>query len=457
MRSCAHEPPVRWIRTGARVSAAVWLLFAADTHATQPDYLSLFRDPLALQTSPPPSDTGLSRVKSLDYDDLQIMGFVAARNATDAASYRAYLGFGHHAELGSLAKITSRAFYGTGTYDGVNVKSSALPEEVRAHGDLLGSWVGGEWRLESALSARHTFVASVDYRQRTGLELPDLNGRLVRPSTLSKAQPARKVGIITKNDVTLSRDLALKVRMRYTQQATAQASAVDPRVELIYKPEQTATLSAIFDQADSAPFSKQRAYHPWASAEVESNRIRNYELGYEKRLWQSNGVRLSAFRYDVHGLLARATDANGVLQTATARIGTAGFEVGVERNGSRGTRARVSYARQQTTDWLAGSSVGNLGQRLTKLAVDVPILPNRLRTAFELQHLDIAGSFISEQERAFMIGNLTVATTGDANAPRVSFGMRNVFGAKPAGSGAQLLSFIPPDGRSLRLDVTRTL
>jgi hypothetical protein len=35
--------------------------------------------------------------------------------------------------------------------------------------------------------------------------------------------------------------------------------------------------------------------------------------------------------------------------------------------------------------------------------------------------------------------------------------MHNLFGVKEVGSGPQLLSFVPPDGRSVRIDVSRKL
>jgi hypothetical protein len=167
-------------------------------------------------------------------------------------------------------------------------------------------------------------------------------------------------------------------------------------------------------------------------------------------------VRFSAYRYDVDGLLAQGADPSGVAETAGARIDTTGFEVGMERNGSGGTRARVSYAWQETTDWFATSN-GSLGQHLTKLSLDIPILANRLSTSFELQHLGVVGSLVGDQNRDFFIGNLTLASGAVSSDTRLSFGMHNLFGAKETGSGARLLSFIPPDGRSLRLDVTRKL
>ncbi len=384
----------------------LWL--AAHAGATQPTYkgpvstlpshFDAFLAPQNLRSSAPASDgSGISLFRKLEHDDLKITGFVASRNAQDAADYRVYFGLGYKTQLGDLAKVTSRAFYGTGTYDGMNPNGASLPEDVRASGELPGQWVGADWKLESQLSAGHTFLAGMEYRERLGFELVHLNELMGRPGTLDDAQAERKVGIVTTNKVALSQDVALKVRMRYDQDTSVSGSSVEPRVELVYKPGQTSTLSAMFDQV---------------SADDESDRTRNYELAYEKSLRQQNRVRLLA---------------------------------------------RVSYAWQETTDCFAGAGNGSLGQRLTKVRLDFPIVPNRLSTSFELQHLDVVGQLTGDQGRDFYIGNLTLASGALSSNTRVSFGMHNLFGARQTGSGARLLSLIPPDGRSLRLDVTRKL
>ncbi len=406
--------------------------------------------------APAPDDPGLTLMRKLENNDLRITGFVASRNAQDATDYRLYLGLGYRSELGSLAKVTSRAFYGSGTYDGVNRNGAAVPEDVRASGSLPGDWVGADWRLESQLSARHTFDAHVEYRQRLGSDGLNLERLTGRPGNPDSAHPERNIDIVTHGSVALSDDLALELRMRYDQDTSASGSAVEPRVEIVYRPEQDSTLSATFDQAANAPVAAQRACTPWADVSDESDRIRNYQLAYEKSLSQRNRVRLSAYRYDVDGLPAQEADRGGVSQTGETRIATTGFEVGVERKGPGGTRARVSYAWQETLDAFATSN-GSFGQQLTKLSLDVPVLPNRLSTSFELQHLAVVNSLDGEQARDYLIGNLTLASGSLSSDTRISFGMHNLFGARRTGNGARLLSFIPPDGRSVRLDVKRGL
>jgi hypothetical protein len=365
-----------------------------------------------LQSSAPAAqDSGLSLLRKLEGEDLEITGFVAARNATTAADYRAYLGVGHQGELGSLAKIRSRAFYGAGTYDGASAEGTALPEDVHATTALVGNWVGADWKLESARIARNTFVAGVEYRQQLEFEMLDLNRLVAKPTAAPEdaTSAARNVSMVAHNTVALSQDVSLKLGVRRNGDTT------------------------------------------------ESGHVRNYELTYDKALWQRNTVRLSAYRQDAQGLLAAAAQPSGVTQAMPGRTGTSGYELRMERKGFSGARARVSYAWQETTNWLAGSNSGSLGQHLTKLALDVPVLPKWLSTSVELQHLDIVGSASGERERGFLIGNLTLANAMVSSATRVSLGMHNLFGAKAIDSSASLMSFIPPDGRSVRLDVTRKL
>ncbi len=60
--------------------------------------------------------------------------------------------------------------------------------------------------------------------------------------------------------------------------------------------------------------------------------------------------------------------------------------------------------------------------------------------------------------RDFVIGNLSIAGHDFSNRTRVSLGLNNVFDVKdnPA-DAARLMSSVPVDGRTLRIDVVRKL
>jgi TonB dependent receptor-like, beta-barrel len=431
-----------------------------DPAYTLPTHFDELLPPVGMleSSAPEPDDAQLSLLEKLDRDDLHITGFVASRNGPEAVDYRAYLEAAYKGQLGALTSLSSRAFYGTGTYDGVNAAGGTLPADVLESGNLAGSWIGTDWKIESQLSAGHTFSAGVEYRQPLDFKLLDWNSLLGRADTLPTAQPTRAMDIVTDNKVALSDDLAVKMRMRYEPGANASVSAIEPRVELLYKPEKASTLRVSFDQAANAPLAGKRDVHPWVSTEAESDRVRNYELTYEQSLSERSGMRLAAYRYDASGLPAQSADGSDAAQSASARIDTTGLEVGMERSTFSGMRGRVSYAWQETADWLAGAS-GTVEQRLTKVSLDVPIRAKSLTTSFELQHLDVVGSpigpVIGPQEREFLIGNLTLASTA-VSSTRITFGMHNLFDARDP-TGAPPLSSVPTDGRSVRLDVTRRL
>ena len=353
-------------------------------------------------------------LKQIDADDLNITGFLASRDATQFPDYRVYLGVDYGADLGNLAKLTSRAFYGTGTYDGFDPKGPALPEEVRSSGIGPGQWVGADWSVESRVFSRHALSTRVEYRQELSLGGLDIGSLMGRPAVTVGSLPERRVGFITNDNVSLADNLSLNVRVRYDEAASSATSAtpsaaIAPRVELAYKPAQNSMLNAVF------------------------------------------------YRYSADGLMAYAPVPGGALAGANAQIDTSGFEVGLERNVFGGARTRLSYAWQSTTDWLAGSANGSLAQSLAKASMEVPILPKRLSTSFELQYIGLNGPLIGAGDRQHVIGNFTVASGTVSRDTRITFGMRNLFGAKPAGTSGPVTSFVPPDGRSVRLDVERKL
>jgi hypothetical protein len=145
------------------------------------------------------------------------------------------------------------------------------------------------------------------------------------------------------------------------------------------------------------------------------------------------------------------------LSTRSLLGGTNNFEVRMEHSDADGGRAHLSYAWQSSPDALTGDTSARVGQHLTKLRVEIPGLSKRLSTGFELQHLGVVGAFEDGQDREYFIGNLNLASHDISNRTRVSVGLNNLFGAKEVVSGTRLLSFIPPDGRSVRVDLVRKL
>jgi len=133
-----------------------------------------------------------------------------------------------------------------------------------------------------------------------------------------------------------------------------------------------------------------------------------------------------------------------------------GYEVGMERKRSSGVRTGLSYGVQQLSDPLALTNTAALQRRLTRMDVSVPLLSNRIATAFELQYNDIAGPLLPQGRRDFVIGNLTVASGQIVHDTSLSFGLQNVFDTRGVDQSGQAIPFVPQDGRRLRLDVKRS-
>jgi hypothetical protein len=131
-------------------------------------------------------------------------------------------------------------------------------------------------------------------------------------------------------------------------------------------------------------------------------------------------------------------------------------EVGMERNIHGGSLTQLSYSRQTSMDSLAAN--GRIDQRLTKLRMDVPTFSTRISTGFELQYLNVLDPLDTLQNRDFVIGNLSIAGHDLSNSTRISLGLNNVFGVKDDSvNAARLMSSVPVDGRSIRVDLARKL
>lgn len=448
-------------------------LFIVSAHAADP-LLDAFGEPVGTVSEPTVAEEvereqALSFFKSLQLDDgLVVTGFVASRKPhsedglepspldADAADYRTYLGVRYKRSIGDGLQLSGRTFYGAGTYDGdhsyVNPLDGALPDEVRSSGDPIGEWLGADWKLSSRLSPCHVVRTRVEYRQELGMQLFQQDELFGKSNIVDNDQLRHKIGVVTTSEVAVTNAVSLNTGLRYGGDYETSHDSVDPRVEVLYRPMQNATVRALFDQVDDAPVSSDRAYSA-VSVSEDSNRIRNYELAYEQSVTDWNRVRLSAYRYNVEGALAGVSADTALI--SNAQIDATGFEVGVERRQPGGTQTSVSYAWQQTTDSVLSAVHGAMGRHLTKLSVGVPILANRLSTAFELQYHDLVGPMLQDDRRDFLIGNLTFANGELLPDTNLSFGVHNVFDVREDQFGPQLIPFLPQDGRSLRLDLKR--
>jgi hypothetical protein len=154
----------------------------------------------------------------------------------------------------------------------------------------------------------------------------------------------------------------------------------------------------------------------------------------------------------------RFDEGSGSLNPTTplATTDTNRYEVGMERAVEGGSRTQLSYSWQSSSDTLARST--RIDQRLTKLRMDVPTFSTRISTGFELQYLNVLAPLDTFQSRDFVIGNLSIAGHDFSNRTRVSLGLNNVFDVKDnSADAARLMSTVPVDGRTLRIDVVRKL
>ncbi len=134
-----------------------------------------------------------------------------------------------------------------------------------------------------------------------------------------------------------------------------------------------------------------------------------------------------------------------------------GLEIGMERSVFGGTRGRISYAWQENFSPITAAPSETLDKRVARMSLDVPILPKRLSTSFELQYIDLTGALTGDSRNEFVIGNVTLASAALSGDTRVTVGMHNLFGVQATSANPQVLALTPTDGRSVRVDFTRRL
>jgi TonB dependent receptor len=394
------------------------------------------------------SEQALNYFGSLALDDLTVSGFMASRRPQpEAADYRTYLGVRYARTLTDGIALNGHTFYGAGTYSGdnsyVDPETGALPAEVSASGAPVGEWVGADLQVHSKVLERHAVQAGFEFRQQLAMDLLGQEKLFGKSVMANDAAPLRTMDFVANSEVALASDLSLNAGIRYDDTQRAPSKAVDPRVEVRYKPQESTTLSAMFDRKNDEAIATDRAT-PLINMAQDSNEVRNYALAYEQALTQHDSVRLSAFRYD----------AEGMVDSSTGQIDAAGFEVGMERKQPDGIRTNVSYAWQQTQSLIDGATQGSVARRLTKVGLGFPIFARKLSTGLELQYHDIFSPTMG-QTYDYIVGNLTLASSELARDTNLSIGVRDTFRARDTGTASAFLPLLPVNGRSLRVDVKR--
>jgi len=413
---------------------------------------------------------------NLTYRDLTVSASFSSRTkAVPTASFgtvfndartrttdtRGYVDVALNRELRPDLRLLARAFYdlyayrGDYAYDGVGLGLSraTLLDKDGATGESVGT----EWQLTARLHQRHTLVVGSEFRENLQQEQWSYYDVQPRAYTADDHRHSRTLALYAQAEVALGERVLVNTGIRYDHYFGSFGGTVNPRVGLIFNPQERTTLKLLYGRAFRAPNVYERFYYPNPFTSLRPEKIRTYEVAAEHYFARNHRVGLSIYRYYVSDLLTQAATPAGDIYFANLNQADAtGAEIELEGKYAAGLRLRASYALQRTRDSLSRTELTGSPRHLAKLGLIQPFFRDRFTAGLELQYHGAVRTLAGGYARDFTTGNLTLTAHRIAPGLEVSASIYNLFDTTRGYPGAEdhAQNVIPQPGRTFRLKAT---
>jgi iron complex outermembrane receptor protein len=373
--------------------------------------------------------------------------------------YRSYLDLSFAHDFSSEFNLQGRLFYDDYTYYGTypfgTPSAEGLQDEVLLRDGTIGRWVGTQWQATMRLLERHTLILGSEYRNNIReyqFSYYDLEPRVFE---LKDDRSSKTVGVFAQDEVLLTQSLVLAAGLRYDYYADGFGGTTNPRLGLIYNPDDALTLKALYGEAFRAPNPYERHYNVEQSQrpELRPETIRTFELVAERQLGSHYRLSASAYYYDIQDLISQEATPEGLpyfdnLESARAL----GLELEARAEFDSGTKARLSWLVQRAEDGQTGRVLSSSPRHLGKLNLALPWFGGRLFSGIDLQYHSDSATLSGGEADDFLLTNLTLSAERLIGKLDVSLGVYNLFDVSYGYPGAEdhAQDVIEQDGRTLR-------
>ncbi|MCK9199661.1 MAG: TonB-dependent receptor [Gallionella sp.] len=382
-------------------------------------------------------------------------GMVFNDPAAETIDKQGYADLGYYGKLDERWDIAGHAFYGSYTFTG---NYPFGPPVILNRDETEGRWGGAEVRLMGRFE-RHKLVLGAEYQDNFRQDQRNFD---VAPYALylDDRRSSQREGIYLQDEITLMQGVLLNAGLRYDSYSTV-GVATNPRLGLIWSPQETTTLKFLYGTAFRAPNAFEQYYNDGnvtskVSPNLKPEEITSYEFAAEHELQHNFRLTASVYQNDISNLINQITDpADGLLVFQNiGRVRTRGAEFEAERAWADEMRLRASYAWQVTRDQTTGMELENSPNHLVKLNYSQPVWGDALRAGMELQYTGPRKTVGGASTGGYTVANLTLLHGKLARGLELSAGIYNLLDkryADPARPEHAPIDAIALDGRSFRL------
>jgi iron complex outermembrane receptor protein len=379
-------------------------------------------------------------------------------NTLDA---KAYVDLGYQHTFSHMLDITGRLFYDRTDFDGNYVADYAgtgIPPFVENRVFSRGR-AGGLELNASKDAGKNRVTAGVEYRNNLRQDQGDYDAAPFF-SYLDDRRSSKIWALYIQDEFRITEKLIVNAGLRYDHYSTFGGTA-NPRVALIYKPDEHGSLKLLYGQAFRAPNDYEMFF--LASNFSKSNpllqpeTIKTTELLFE-RYSKHFRFSVSGFYSDISGLITLRIDpADDKAQFSNVdNVISKGVETSIEGKLTNGIEGRFAYTLQGSRNADTRESLSNSPTHLAKVNLSVPMANRKLFASFQGLYTSERRTLGSNNLPGFFVSNATLLSKSLFKGFDISASVYNLFNVRYAGAGGpeHRQDSIQQDGRSLRLKLT---
>ncbi len=378
--------------------------------------------------------------------------FNEPRNKTFDPEQR-FINLRYEHEIDSDTNLSSRIGYNTYHYVGRYLFSG-----VAWIDEDHGEWWTGEAMLRHSPNERHKLIAGFDGQYNARQHQSSFDGSAY---VLDDDQSSNRWALYAQDEYRWRDDWILNLGVRHDHYDSF-GGTTHPRLAVIHNAGDN-TYKVAYGTAFRAPNAFEMFYSDGnvsqkTNPDLHPEEIETLELIWERQLNRQLRGLLTAFRYEVEGLITQVSDPDdGLLVYRNLDMATAsGVELELEGRWARGVEGRISYTWQRSKNSLTDSEMTNSPQQLAKLNITFPLFGDALSSGIEVQHSAARTTRSGARSDAYTVVNWTLLAHGWLPHLELALSAYNLFGAgydQPA-SDVYVQDVIEQDGREVRLKLT---
>ena len=381
-------------------------------------------------------------------------------SGTRTTDSRAFAEVLYQRDFASGLQLMSRWYYDHYAYRGTYPYSQDVGRVVD-YDSADGDWIGSEFQVSHPLGHHQTLTSGADVRYN--IRQAQLNRWSNVPApVLDDHHNSSVVAVYAEDEWRLHPRLSLTGGLRVDHYSAVHATALSPRLAVIFRPDRATKIRYTYGHAFRAPNSYELYYQDGVDQEsnprLRPETINTHNIGIERAITPELHVSAEAFLNDIDNLID--TDLNpstGLLRYVnTYSSRSKGLEFGMEVRRNR-WHGELSYTLQKGEDEQTHQRLANAPLHLTKLKIQVP-LGSPLLGGIELRYVSPQFTYVGDRIPERFLTNITVSNRKPLLGFDISASCYNLFDRSNYDPGSPNLRQLRllQDGRGFRIKIMRT-